>query len=343
MAGLPAGRGVRPRSTTLRPPARSRRRAANAEALGLDARRSRHHRRSAPAARRAPAGRDDVIGDRALGGEPMRVAALGRAVLDGLRARGRHRADQAHAGPRPRAGRQPQGTADRRRERGRSSKPTSRRSARSADAPVGMTAHVALHGVGRRDPGTLLAVRDRRDHPPADRLRRAAADRRHRHAGARSAPVPERSRRALAAGVRHGAQLLGQDGRHGRDRRRAARRCRRGRRADSSARSARRAVHQATGRPMLLAKRDELLLARGRGMTDEIVFAEADAAARKRWDGPAPADGAARRSISSSTAGKARSTCCSTLARRQKVDLKRDLDPRAGRSIHRLSSSGPRR
>jgi beta-N-acetylhexosaminidase len=34
------------------------------------------------------AGAHDVIGDRALGGEPMRVAALGRAVLEGLEAGG---------------------------------------------------------------------------------------------------------------------------------------------------------------------------------------------------------------------------------------------------------------
>lgn len=33
-------------------------------------------------------GADDIIGDRALGSEPMRVAALGRAILDGLRAAG---------------------------------------------------------------------------------------------------------------------------------------------------------------------------------------------------------------------------------------------------------------
>lgn len=33
-------------------------------------------------------GADDIIGDRALGSEPMRVAALGRAILDGLRAGG---------------------------------------------------------------------------------------------------------------------------------------------------------------------------------------------------------------------------------------------------------------
>ena len=33
-------------------------------------------------------GADDVIGDRALGEEPMQVAALGRAVLDGLKAGG---------------------------------------------------------------------------------------------------------------------------------------------------------------------------------------------------------------------------------------------------------------
>ncbi|NCP11600.1 MAG: beta-N-acetylhexosaminidase [Sphingomonadales bacterium] len=33
-------------------------------------------------------GADDIIGDRALGGDPMRVAALGRAIIDGLRAGG---------------------------------------------------------------------------------------------------------------------------------------------------------------------------------------------------------------------------------------------------------------
>ena len=33
-------------------------------------------------------GATDIIGDRALGSEPMQVAALGRAVLDGLRSRG---------------------------------------------------------------------------------------------------------------------------------------------------------------------------------------------------------------------------------------------------------------
>ena len=36
----------------------------------------------------AQAGAHDVIGDRALGDEPMRVAALGRALLDGLEAGG---------------------------------------------------------------------------------------------------------------------------------------------------------------------------------------------------------------------------------------------------------------
>ena len=33
-------------------------------------------------------GATDIVGDRALGGEPMQVAALGRAVLDGLAAGG---------------------------------------------------------------------------------------------------------------------------------------------------------------------------------------------------------------------------------------------------------------
>jgi beta-N-acetylhexosaminidase len=49
---------------------------------------ARDQRQLPAAARRPPARRHDIIGDRALGSEPMQVAALGRAVLDGLAAGG---------------------------------------------------------------------------------------------------------------------------------------------------------------------------------------------------------------------------------------------------------------
>ena len=53
-----------------------------------DASRVRDQRRLPAAARRSPGGASDIIGDRALGAEPMQVAALGRAVLDGLASAG---------------------------------------------------------------------------------------------------------------------------------------------------------------------------------------------------------------------------------------------------------------
>ncbi len=59
---------------------------ANARALGLMLAEVGHHRRlPAAARRRASPKRTDAIGDRAFGTDPLRVAALGRAVLDGLR------------------------------------------------------------------------------------------------------------------------------------------------------------------------------------------------------------------------------------------------------------------
>lgn len=57
---------------------------ANAEALGLDLAEVGITCTHAPVLDVRQAGTHDVIGDRALGSEPMRVAALGRAVLDGL-------------------------------------------------------------------------------------------------------------------------------------------------------------------------------------------------------------------------------------------------------------------
>ncbi|WP_428332232.1 beta-N-acetylhexosaminidase [Novosphingobium sp.] len=57
---------------------------ANAEALGLDLADAGITVDCLPLLDVRQPGADDVIGDRALGAEPQRVAALGRAVLDGL-------------------------------------------------------------------------------------------------------------------------------------------------------------------------------------------------------------------------------------------------------------------
>jgi beta-N-acetylhexosaminidase len=57
---------------------------ANAEALGADLAEVGITCTHAPVLDVRQAGAHDVIGDRALGHEPLRVAALGRAVLDGL-------------------------------------------------------------------------------------------------------------------------------------------------------------------------------------------------------------------------------------------------------------------
>ncbi|HMP56026.1 MAG TPA: beta-N-acetylhexosaminidase [Novosphingobium sp.] len=57
---------------------------ANAEAVGLDLAEAGISVDCLPLLDVRQAGAHDVIGDRALGTEPLRVAALGRAVLDGL-------------------------------------------------------------------------------------------------------------------------------------------------------------------------------------------------------------------------------------------------------------------
>ncbi len=57
---------------------------ANAEALGLDLIDVGITCTHAPVLDVRQPGAHDIIGDRALGAEPMRVAALGRAILDGL-------------------------------------------------------------------------------------------------------------------------------------------------------------------------------------------------------------------------------------------------------------------
>ena len=61
---------------------------ANARALGLDLAQAGISVDCLPLLDVRQPGAHDVIGDRALGSDPMRVASLGRAVLDGLKAAG---------------------------------------------------------------------------------------------------------------------------------------------------------------------------------------------------------------------------------------------------------------
>jgi beta-N-acetylhexosaminidase len=61
---------------------------ASAECMGLDLAELGISCTHAPVLDIRQAGAHDVIGDRALGGEPLRVAALGRAILEGLAAAG---------------------------------------------------------------------------------------------------------------------------------------------------------------------------------------------------------------------------------------------------------------
>ena len=61
---------------------------ANARAIGADAPLGRAQRRCLPLLDVRQPGATDIIGDRALRLEPMQVAALGRAVLDGLASAG---------------------------------------------------------------------------------------------------------------------------------------------------------------------------------------------------------------------------------------------------------------
>lgn len=61
---------------------------ANAEAMGILLREAGIDFNCAPVLDLAHEGAHDIVGDRALGSEPMQVAALGRAVLDGLASAG---------------------------------------------------------------------------------------------------------------------------------------------------------------------------------------------------------------------------------------------------------------
>ena len=150
----------------------------------------------------------------------MRVAALGRAVLDGL-ARAGMPGTIKHM---PGHGRT---TTDTHLEM-----PTVTASEAELEidlapfralntAPIGMTGHLLFTAWDSENPATQSPFVIEADDPGQDRLRRAAADRRSRHGGAFGHRA--RTRRALACGgLRYCAQLLGEDGRHDRHCRSAA-------------------------------------------------------------------------------------------------------------------------
>jgi len=127
---------------------------ANAEALGLDLAECGITVDCHPSLDVRQAGAHDVIGDRALGFEPMRVAALGRAILDGF-ARAGVAGCIKHIPGHGRA------MADSHKEL-----PTVTASEdeletdlapfkRLAAAPIGMTAHVRYTAWDAENPGTL--------------------------------------------------------------------------------------------------------------------------------------------------------------------------------------------
>ena len=127
---------------------------ANAQALGMDLAEVGITVDCWPSLDVRQRGAHDVIGDRALGGEPMQVAALGRAVLDGLARAGvagciKHMPGHGRA------------TADSHKEL-----PTVEASEAEleidlepfrtlAHAPIGMTAHVRYLAWDKDNPGTL--------------------------------------------------------------------------------------------------------------------------------------------------------------------------------------------
>jgi beta-N-acetylhexosaminidase len=127
---------------------------ANAEALGLDLAEVGITVDYMPLLDVRQPGAHDVIGDRALGSEPMQVAALGRAVLAGLARAGiagciKHMPGHGRA------------SADSHRElptvaASEAELETDLEPFRSlADAPIGMTAHVRYTAWDADNPGTL--------------------------------------------------------------------------------------------------------------------------------------------------------------------------------------------
>jgi len=171
---------------------------ANAEALGLDLAEVGITVDCHPSLDVRQTGAHDVIGDRALGTDPMRVAALGRAILAGLAragvagcikhipGHGRAMADSHKELPRVDASAEDLET-DLQPFRALS------------DSPIGMTAHVLYTAWDKENPGTLspVVVREviRKSVGFAGLLLTDDLDMQ-----ALSGTVPERAERAIAAG-----------------------------------------------------------------------------------------------------------------------------------------------
>lgn len=171
---------------------------ANAEALGLDLAEVGISVDCHPSLDVRQTGAHDVIGDRALGTDPMRVAALGRAILAGLAragvagcikhipGHGRAMADSHKELPRVEASAE-ELEVDLQPFRALS------------DSPIGMTAHVLYTAWDKENPGTLSSV-----------VVREVIRKRVGFAGllltddldmqALSGTVPERAERAIGAG-----------------------------------------------------------------------------------------------------------------------------------------------
>lgn len=171
---------------------------ANAQLLGLDLAEAGITVDYWPLLDLRQPGAHDVIGDRALGSEPMQVAALGRAVLDGLKRAGvagciKHMPGHGRAGvdshrqlPVVTAGEQ---------ELESDLEPFRR----LAEAPIGMSAHIVYTAWDADNPATLSPmvigkiIRERIGFTGlllSDDIDMEAL----------SGSVPERSQRALAAG-----------------------------------------------------------------------------------------------------------------------------------------------
>ena len=85
---FPGRRAVRRSSIALAPSSAIEAARSNARAIGLMLRECGINVDALPLLDVRQEGASDIIGDRALGSEPMQVAALGRAVLDGLASAG---------------------------------------------------------------------------------------------------------------------------------------------------------------------------------------------------------------------------------------------------------------
>ena len=197
---------------------------------GAHAQCGRRQRRLPAAARRPPGGRDATSSATARSA-PSRCRSRRSAARCSTAWLGRRGRDhQAHARPRPRAGRQPQELPVVDGRARRSSTVDLEPFERLASRADGDDRARRLHGVGSGPAGEPVADRHPRHHPRADRLRRFPDERRYRDGSARG------RFRQRAAGVRRG-----------RLRRRAPLRRQDGRRWSRSPRPSRRCPHEARG------------------------------------------------------------------------------------------------